>query len=152
MAACTSAGITSYRNVTELENYFLDDVRRSQIKPLGCGTFGVVEEVTVGGTTCVSKLMHKSLIDKEADIKKQSKRFSSACELLSKPQFCHPNIVPLMGLCMFDENVHPVLVMERVDESLESIVMTFKSVVPLPLILHVVKDVVSHSCIIMIRQ
>jgi serine/threonine protein kinase len=101
----------------------------------------VVVEVTIGGTTCVGKLMHKSLIDKEADIKKQSKPFSSACELLSKPQFCHPNIVPLMGLCMFDENVHTVLVMERVDESCESIVMSFKSVIPLPLILHVVKDV-----------
>ena len=136
-----SVGITSYKNVTELEKYFLDDVRRNQIKPLGCGTFGAVEELTIGGTTCVGKLMHKSLIDQEADIKEQIKRFSSTCELLSKQQFCHPNVMPMMGLCIFDETVHPILVMERVDESLESIVTTFKSVVPLPLILHVLKDV-----------
>ena len=139
MAACTmSVGITSYRNVTELEKYFLDDVRRSQIK-LGCGTFGVVEELMVGGTTCVSKLIHKFLIDKEASINERNKRFSSACKLLSK--LYHPNIVPLMGLCLFDESVHPTLVMEKVDESLESIVATFKSVIALPLILHVLKDV-----------
>ena len=130
--------ITSYRRITELEKYFLDDVRRSQIK-LGCGTFGVVEDLIVGHTTCVGKLIHKSLIDD--GINEQSRRFSFACELLSNSQSCHPNIVPLMGLCTFDETVHPVLVMERVDESLESIVTTFKSVIPLPLILHVLKDV-----------
>ena len=129
----------SYRNIVDLEKYFLDDVQRTEMK-FGCGTFGAVQGLTVGGTAYVGKMIHASLIEKD-NIDEVSRLYKSTCELLSESRLRHSNIVMLMGLCIFDESIYPVLVMEKVDESLQSIITTYRSVFPLPLILHVLKDV-----------
>lgn len=128
----------SYRDAPELREYFLIDVRKTG-KRLGSGAFGVVEELSVGGTVCAGKMLHALLLDEQNEGADQiMERFVSECKLMSKVR--HPNIVQFMGLCQYDDSPHPVLVMEEVDSSLDNILETRENL-PLPLVLHMLHDI-----------
>ena len=135
MASQIESGRMNYRDIPELKEYFLNGDLRRTGTILGSGVFGVVEELRVGGAVCVGKRLHASLLGKGVD-----QRYISSCKIMSK--LCHPNIVPLMGLCEFTECPHPVVVREKLHGNVETIISTFKSVFPLPLSLCVFKDVV----------
>ena len=127
-----------YRAVPDLNEFFLEDVHRTG-KRLGAGAFGVVEELTVGGTLCAGKQLHAALLDAHDEgIDRMMSRLISECKLMSKVR--HPNIVQFMGLCLFGESVHPVIVMEKVDVNMENVLETHSNL-PLPLILRILKDI-----------
>lgn len=130
---------TRYRDIPELKEFILKDVRRSR-KILGSGAFGVVEELMVGGTLCAGKKLHGELLDVHNDgVPRVIGRFISECTLMSKIR--HPRIVQFMGLCFFDESDYPVLVMEKLDVNLENI-LEIRMNIPFPLILHVLQDII----------
>ena len=128
----------SYRDIPELREYFLKNVQKTG-KRLGSGAFGVVEELTVGGTLYAGKTLHSSLLDAHNEgIDRIIKRFISECKLIS--QVHHPNIVQFMGLCLFHDSTHPSLIMEKLDLNLEKVLGTYSNL-PLPLTVQILKDV-----------
>ena len=52
----------------------------------------------------------------------------------------HPRIVQFLGLCFFDDSLYPMLVMEKVSFSLETVLETHKDI-PFPLILNILQDI-----------
>ena len=128
----------SYRDIPELREFFLKNAQRTG-KRLGSGAFGVVEELTVGGTIYAGKTIHSSLLDAHNEgIDRTIQRFISECKLMS--QIRHPNIVQFMGLCFIRDSIHPSLVMEKLDLNLESVLETYSDI-PLTLIVRIFKDV-----------
>ena len=127
----------------KLEEFLLKDVQKTG-KRLGSGTFGNVEELTVGGTVCVGKRFHMALLDidkGDMPVPAVIERFVSGCKLMSKLH--HPNIIQFMGLCLFDEVPYPILVMEAVYDDFHTILIKRSSnlELPFPLILHILLDV-----------
>ena len=128
----------NYQDIPELREFFLKKVQKTG-KRLGSGGFGVVEELTVGGTNYAGKTLHSTLLDTHNEgIDGVIKRFISECKLMSTVR--HPNIVQFMGLCLFHDSIHPSLVMEKLDVNLEYILGTYNNL-PLPLTLRVLKDI-----------
>ena len=129
----------SYQDVPELTEFFLKDVQKTG-KRLGSGAFGIVEELTVGGTLYAGKTLHHTLVEAHNEgMDRVIKRFISECKLMS--QVRHPNIVQFMGLCLFHDSVHPALVMEKLDLNLENLLGTYSDL-PLPLKVRILKDIV----------
>lgn len=127
-----------YSDIPGLKGYILKDVQKTG-KKLGFGAFGMVEELTYGGTICAGKKLHAELLDvRNEGIQRTIDRFISECKLMSKIR--HPRIVLFMGLCFFDDSPYPMLVMEKVDVNLETILETRKNI-PLPLTLRILQDV-----------
>lgn len=128
-----------YKDVPELKEFFLEDVQRTGQK-LGSGAFGIVEELKVGGTLAAGKKLHAALLDAQSQgTDRMIKRFISECKLMSRLR--HPNIVQFMGLCMFSESAHPVLVMEKLDDNFENVLDTYNNV-PLQLMIRIFKDII----------
>ena len=138
MAEMEPAQFPNYRDIPELKDLLLEDVI-STGKHLGTGSFGSVVEVTVGGAVCAGKNIHVALLDPQDEgTQKMVDRFISECRLMSKVR--HPNIVQFMGLCFLEDNPHPMLVMERLDTNLDSILEKKKNL-PFPLVLHILLDI-----------
>ena len=129
----------NYRDVPELKELFLENVQKTGNR-LGSGAFGVVEELTVGGTLYAGKTLHSALLDAHNEgMERIIKRFISECKMVS--QIRHPNIVQFMGLCLFSNNIHPSLVMEKMDLNLEYVLGAYSDL-PLPLIVRILMDIV----------
>ena len=128
----------NYRDVPELKEFFLENVQKTG-KRLGSGAFGVVEELTVGGTHYAGKTLHSTLLDVHNEgVDRIVKRFISECKLIS--QVRHPNIVQFMGLCLFHDSIHPSLVTEKLDLNLENLLGTYADL-PLLLTVRILKDI-----------
>ena len=129
-----------YSGIQELKEFNLDDIHRTGTT-LGHGAFGVVEELKMGGTLCAGKRLHAELLsvhNEKEGIQRLVKRFKEECRLMSKIH--HPRIVRFLGLCFFDDSPYPMLVMEKFDLSLETVLETHKDI-PFPLILHILQDI-----------
>ena len=127
----------NYEKYADLRKYLLHNVEMTGVK-LGAGSFGSVEEVTMADTVCAGKIWHETLLDpKNEGVDNMVQRFIRECELMS--QVHHPNIVQFMGIC-FKGSPYPILVMERMHMSLDSLLETRKNV-PLNLKLQVLLDV-----------
>jgi serine/threonine protein kinase len=129
-----------YSDFPELKEFVLDDIQRTGTT-LGHGAFGVVEELKMGGTLFAGKRLHAELLSvhNETDgIKRIVKRFKEECRLMSKIH--HPRIVRFLGLCFLDDSLYPMLVMEKFDVNLETVLETHKNI-PFPLILHILQDI-----------
>lgn len=121
-----------------LGRFTLENVMRTGLK-LGVGSFGSVEEVKMAGTLYAGKIWHDSLLDPQNEgVENMMKRFALECELMS--QVHHPNIVQFMGICFLQGSPYPVLVMERLDFSLDKLLQTRENL-PLRLKLQVLHDV-----------
>lgn len=105
-------------------------------KRLGSGVFGVVEELKMAGTSCTGKKFHATQFD--AHNKGMIAQYISTCKLMDKIR--HPNIVQFMGLFLFSENVHPMIVTEKIDVNMETFLKT-NSDLSLPFILWILRDV-----------
>ena len=125
--------------MNDLEEFLIENVVKTG-RRLGIGAYGEVVELLVDDTIlCAGKQLHDALIDpfnigSEVSIA----RFSSECALMS--QVDHNNIVQFMGVCFLDTSVHPLLVMERLDTSLDNI-LERRIGIPPPLILSVLLDI-----------
>ena len=85
-------------------------------KEIGRGSYGVVKEVCVHGTTCAAKDIHKILIEC-GNLEVLRKKFYEECVNCSK--LVHPNIVQFLGIHYPSEDVKlPWLVMEKMNCSL----------------------------------
>ena len=127
-----------YMENSGLKKFTLHNVTRTGLK-LGTGSFGTVEEVKIGGTLYAGKTWHEDLLNPENEgVENMIQRFEFECELMS--QVHHPNIVQFMGICFMQGSPYPILVMERLDISLDKLLQIRKNL-PLRLKLHVLHDV-----------
>ena len=95
------------------------DVRKTDRK-LGAGAFGTVFEVEWNGTTCAAKFMHD--IFKEILSAEEKQAFIAAFEkeCATWSALRHPQIVQFLGI-YFDPSRTPVMVLEKMDASLRSL-------------------------------
>ena len=126
---------------SDLKEYLIDNVKKTGNK-LGTGAFGEVWELLVDGATlCAGKQLHDILVDPlNIGSEASAARFSSECSLMA--QVDHPNIVQFMGVCFIEPSVHPLLVMERLDTSLDN-VLEKQANIPLPVVISVLLDIAS---------
>lgn len=128
----------NYKEVPELKQFVINDVQRTG-KTLGHGAFGDVEELTIAGTYYAGKLLHAVFLDPQnLGVNDVLSKFVMECRLLSDIR--HPNIVQFMGICFFAENPYPVLVMERLDISLDHLLES-KDELPFSLKLRILFDI-----------
>ena len=103
----------------ELAPLKIYDIRRTDRK-LGAGAFGTVFEVEWNGTTCAAKFMHD--IFKEILSAEEKQAFITAFEkeCATWSALRHPQIVQFLGI-YFDPSHTPVMVLEKMDASLRSL-------------------------------
>ena len=108
-------------------------------RQLGGGSYGVVEELEMDGLVCAGKKIYDALIDPENQgAQCMVDRYYSECSLLSELR--HPHIVQFLGICFLPDTQLPVLVMERLQGSLDELLETTPNI-PLPTKLSVLQDV-----------
>ena len=98
------------------------DIGRSGRK-LGTGAFGTVLEVEWNGTACAAKFMHdifKEILSAE-EMQTFITAFEKECIMWSALR--HPQIVQFLGI-YFDPSHTPVMVLEKMDASLRSLLET----------------------------
>jgi len=99
----------------------------SRVKPtgveLGRGSYGKVFEVEYDGKSCASKEVHRWMMELPS-VEQQSKikDFLRECHLWSTLR--HPNVVQFLGIyySSSEESGLPVMVMEKMQESVTSLV------------------------------
>ena len=107
------------KSSNELSPFLLRDVKRTNTI-LGMGSFGSVEEVTLNGAPCAGKKMHDVLMQSQNLSKKfLVKKMVEECQLMS--QLKHPNIVQFFGLYFFESSPFPMIVMEKLNSNLDSV-------------------------------
>ena len=127
-----------YKDLPELKEFVLSNVHKTGTN-LGRDAFGTVEELAVGRTLCAGKKLHAVLLEVQNEgIQRTIKRFIAECKLMSKLR--HPRIVQFMGLCFFDDSPYPMLVMEKLDVDLQTLLET-RDNVPFVAVLHILKDI-----------
>jgi serine/threonine protein kinase len=88
---------------------------------------------------CAGKKIHEILL--EADIEgteNLAEKFVQECQLMS--DLHHPNITKFLGILLLSNDQLPVLVMEKLDGSLDSLLECVPNI-PLPLKLSILEDV-----------
>ena len=127
-----------YKDFPELKEFVLSNVHKTGTN-LGRGAFGTVEELAVGRTLCAGKKLHAVLLDAHNEgIQRTIKRFITECKLMSRLR--HPRIVQFMGLCFFDDSPYPMLIMEKLDVDLQTLLETQNNV-PFVAVLHILQDI-----------
>ena len=108
-------------------------------KQLGGGSYGVVDELEMDGLVFAGKKMHDTLIDPENQgAQRMVDKYYSECSLLSELR--HPHIVQFLGICFLPDSQLPVLVMERLQGSLDELLETMPDI-PLSTKLRILQDV-----------
>ena len=77
-------------------------------------------QIEVNGLICAGKRIHEVLIDADnAGIENVARKYVQECQLMSDLR--HPNITLFLGVCFLPDCQLPVLLMERLDGSLDSV-------------------------------
>ena len=137
----SSAISRRFRQAKELKQFMLKGVTRTRQK-LGTGSFGTVEELSLRGTPCAGKKLHEELLADDIEgVDVLIGRFVTECRLMSALR--HPNIVQFLGLCLLDDSGnHPMLVMEKLECSLEDYLdRNTTTVIPLSMKVDILHDV-----------
>ena len=120
----------------QLRSFILTRVRPTG-KQLGGGYYG---ELKMDGLVCARKRMHDTLIDPESQgAQRMVDKYYNECSLLSELR--HPHIVQFLGICLLPDSQLPVLVMERLQRSLDELLETTPDI-PLSTKLSILQDVV----------
>ena len=84
---------------------------------LGRGSYGAVYKAKCDQLPCAAKVLHPTIVDpSDPGAAKIMDRFRQECVFLENIQ--HPNIVQFLGITQDPESRLPVLLMEKLDESL----------------------------------
>ena len=103
----------------QLHSFILPDVTPTG-RQLGGGSYGTVEELEIDGLICAGKKLYDTLIDSgNQGAQCMVAKYYDECILLSALR--HPNIVQFLGLCFLPNSRLPVLVMERLQGSLDDL-------------------------------
>ena len=122
----------------QLRSFILSHVTPTG-KQLGGGSYGVVDELEMDGLVCAGKKMHNTLIDSENQgTQRMVDKYYSECSLLSELR--HPHIVQFLGICFLPDSQLPVLVMERLQGSLDELLETTLDI-PLSTKLRILQDI-----------
>jgi len=117
------------------------EVARTGVE-LGVGSYGKVIEVKYDGKLCASKEIHCWVyrLYNEEELPKVKGRLLQECHLWST--LCHPNVVPFLGIYYpsSEESGLPVMVMEKMQESVTSLVDKHDNI-PLLVKLSILHDV-----------
>ena len=109
---------------------------------LGRGSYGKVFEVEYDGKLCAAKEVHPWMSDfaSQEERTKLKEEFLHDCQVWSV--LCHPNLVQFLGMYYpsGDESKLPVMVMEKMQETLTQLVMKHKNI-PLLVKLSILHDV-----------
>ena len=134
----TSLPLSIRQGADQLSPFLLSNVKPTG-KRLGGGAYGVVEELEMDGLVCAGKKIYDILIDPENQgTQRMVDKYYSECLLLS--ELCHPNIVQFLGICFLPDTQLPVLVMERLQRSLDEFLETTPDV-SIPTKLSILQDV-----------
>ena len=98
-------------------------------KDIGVGAYGRVFEVEFCGTVCAAKEIHSILIQgvRREEFEAAKKAFLTEC--IRSASLSHPNIVQFLGVYIpGGQSLLPVLVMERMQESLTSVVEKYPNI------------------------
>ena len=128
---------TMYHETPDLQKRFLKG-HVTVGRMLGKGAFGKVMELFIAGTRYAGKQFHDMLLGVEVPLIIQ--KFFEKCCLMAEVK--HPNIVQFMGICMLESSEHPVLVMEYLDISLDSLLESRQGHIPLSAKLSILLDIV----------
>ena len=108
-------------------------------RQLGGGSYGVVEELEMDGLVCAGKKLYDALIEPEnLGAQHMVDRYYRECSLLSELR--HPHVVQFLGICLLPDSQLPVLVMERLQGSLDKLLESTPDIA-LPTKLSVLQDV-----------
>lgn len=92
-------------------------------RELGSGAFARVEELVVDGAVCAGKVPHDALVrDSNVGVEDLRRKYEQECRLLYSLH--HPHIVQFLGLCYSRRSHAPVLVMEKLHTSLDTVLGT----------------------------
>ena len=119
---------TSYKS-KDLSHLILHGVKVTG-EELGRGAFGRVFEVDHGGTRCAAKEIHELLLQYSQGeaLEKLKDDFVTECSVWSTLR--HPNVVLFLGIYypLGDESGLPVMVMEKMQESIRSLVEKYEDI------------------------
>ena len=103
----------------QLRPFIIPNVRPTG-RQLGGGAYGTVEELEMDGLVCAGKKLYDALIDPENQgAQRMVDKYYNECRLLSDLR--HPHIVQFLGICFLPDFRLPVLVMERLQGSLDEL-------------------------------
>ena len=151
----------AFRNNRRLQRFVLTDVIPTGTV-LGSGSYGSVEEVCRSTSAvaekllaiyltfaqvmyqhrvCAGKKLHETLIDVGNEgVGEVVRKYLQECQLMSSLR--HPNITQFLGLCFLPGTQLPLLVMERLETSLDDLLEHMPNL-PLSLKRSVLEDVAS---------
>ena len=93
----------------------------------------------MNGMVCAGKKIHDTLLDiGNVGVENIAIKYIQECQLMSDLR--HPNITQFLGLCFLPDSQFPVLVMERLDGSLDDLLETIPDI-PLVLKCSMLEDV-----------
>ena len=86
-------------------------------------------QVDVNGQICAGKKIHELLLDVgNVGVRDLVAKYVQECQMMSDLR--HPNITQFMGVCFLPNCQLPVLVMERLDGSLDDLLETVPNIPP----------------------
>ena len=122
----------------KLNPFLLQNVRPTGVT-LGRGSYGVVEELEMAGVVCAGKKIYSLLIDpSNQGTENVVEKYYKECSLLARLR--HPHIVQFLGVCFFPDYQLPVLIMERLQTSLDTLLEQYTDI-PLHMKLSILHDV-----------
>ncbi|XP_064407546.1 uncharacterized protein LOC135352311 [Halichondria panicea] len=112
----------SLRDDADLREFVLENVEHfGEERVLGTGSYGSVQEVMINGEVYAAKKIHEVLLetDERGGVANLAGNYHRECRLMARIR--HPNITQFIGLCFVTGSRLPLLVMERLDSSLDDL-------------------------------
>ena len=111
---------------------------------LGIGSYGKVCKAKCDDLLCAAKIIHESLLDPTAHQSQKEhglpmRRFEQECDFLSTIK--HPNIVQYLDIYRDPDTGLPVLLMERMDDSLKHFVESSTQPIPYHIQVNICHDI-----------
>ncbi|XP_064389639.1 uncharacterized protein LOC135337607 [Halichondria panicea] len=116
------AAMFSLQDDANLREFVLENVEHfGDERVLGTGSYGSVQEVMINGEVYAAKKIHEVLLetDKRGGVANIAGNYHRECRLMAHIR--HPNITQFIGLCFVTGSRLPLLVMERLDSSLDDL-------------------------------